>query len=93
MRVIELIKRITGREVLMVPPTAYFVSAPPPRVAPPKPVEVVVAADIPSKADDEGGPLVLDVSAVMREGGSDRMILGSNDDGNLALFRGVNLEL
>lgn len=93
MRVIELIKRISGREVRMVPPTAYFVSAPPSPHVESKPVEVVIAAEIPDDEEPSTEPIVVDVSAVLRDGASDRMILGKNGHGDLALFPGLNLEL
>lgn len=88
-----MIEHITGRQVKLVPPSAYFVSAPAPRHPERPAVEVAVATDITARRRPSAGPLIVDVSAVMDEGEPDRMILATGAEGQLALFAGVNLEL
>ncbi len=91
--VVGLIERLTGREVRLVPPTAYIVTAPSTPAPPPPAVEIVVATDLTFDRDPPGSELVVDVTELMHDGLSNRVILGTNPQGGLALFSGVNLEL
>ena len=94
--VVRMIEHLTGRQVKLVPPTAYLVSAAPARASQRTGVEVALAADVPTprhEAGDAEEPLIVDVSAVVREGTSERMILGAGEHGGLALFSGVNVAL
>lgn len=91
-RVVELIELVSGRDVKLVPPVAYLVS-PPRAQAPERAVELTFEAAIDPEDDSDGDPLVVDVTSVLREGTSDRMILRRTADGELALSPGLNLEL
>lgn len=91
-RVVELIELVSGRDVKLVPPVAYLVS-PPRSQAPERAVELTFEAAIDPEEDTEDGPLVVDVTSVLREGTSDRMVLRRKTDGELALSPGLNLEL
>ncbi len=91
--VVRMIEHITGRQVKLVPPTAYLVSAATAKTPQGPPVEVAVTADVEAGSEPTEEPLVVDVSAVLREGTSERMILGEGDQGGLALFSGLNVVL
>lgn len=104
--VVELIRTLTGREVKLVPPAAYFMSPPgpassptpaeSPRVTPAahrrvRP-ELVVATGI-NPEGPETDPLEVDISQLLRDGTSDRMVLGERPSGGLMLVPGIDLEL
>ena len=93
--IVRMIEHITGRQVKLVPPTAYLVSSAPSRTPERAGVEVAVARDVFTEGGRErdAGPVVVDVSAVLRKGTAERMILGAGAQGGLALFSGVNVEL
>ena len=91
-RVVELIELVSGRDVKLVPPVAYLVS-PPRAQVPERAVELTFEAAIDPEDNSDGGPLVVDVTSVLREGTSDRMILRRKADGQLALSPSLNLDL
>lgn len=90
---VRMIEHITGRKVKVVPPFAYFVSAAPSRVPERPDVEVVLATDVASKRRTTTEPLVVDVSAVLHDISSDRLIVGAGDGDGLAVVAGVDVEL
>lgn len=91
--VVELIQRITGREVRMVPPAAYFVSAPPLEQPDREPPELVVVADLTKVTGEREDPMVVDVSAVLGRSTTERLILDIDEGGRAALFPGLSLQL
>jgi hypothetical protein len=89
--VVEMIENLTGRQVKLVPPTAYFVSRPAPPVE--APVDVVVRADMESVSTTGSGPLVVDVHSIVQTGTANRMVLNANATGGLDLSVAVDLDL
>lgn len=89
--VVEMIENLTGRQVKLVPPAAYFVSRPAPPVA--APVDVVVRADMASVSTSGSGPLVVDIHSILETGTANRMVLAGNATGGLDLSVAVDVEL
>lgn len=89
----RLLERITGRQIELVPPFTYLVSAPPaPEPEPERDVELVVPPDF--AVDQHGSePLVVDISAVLRRGTADRMVLHRGQDGGFALLPPLDLAI
>lgn len=91
--VVELIKKLTGREVALVPPSPYFVSAP----AKPEPVktdvELTVVNDVEIPQDDRRQPLTIDINEVIRNGTSKRMRLSNEPGIGLKLQPELDVEL
>ena len=89
--VVEMIENLTGREVKLVPPAAYFVSRPAPPVE--APVDVVVRADMESVRTTGSGPLVVGIHSILETGTARRMVLAGNATGGLDLSVAVDVEL
>lgn len=83
---VDLIASLTGREVKLVPPSAYFVSKPAP------PIEVVAPTGLIAQLGEGAGPITIGISSVLRTGTSKRMILEAGDGGALQI-RATDLEL
>jgi hypothetical protein len=78
----------------VVPPFAFLVSAPPkPEPKRESPPEIVLPPDLEGIRQRESGPLVVDISNVMRHGTADRMVLTPKSDGGLALFSPVDVAI
>lgn len=92
--VVEMIKRLTGRDVKFVPPSPYFVSGPPR----PEPVELQLAT-LPPRApersvpDDPETPVTVDITDVVERGTTPRMRLVSGGDGTLSLHPELNIDV
>ena len=89
--VVELIESLTGREVKLVPPAAYFVSRPAPPVE--APVDVVVRADMKSVGTTGTGPLFIGIHSILETGTANRMVLTGNGTGGLDLSVAVDVDL
>ena len=83
---VDLIASLTGREVKLVPPTAYFVSKPAP------PVEVVAPTGLIAELGEGAGPITIGINSVLRTGTSTRMLLEAGAGGALQL-RATDVEL
>jgi hypothetical protein len=79
---VDLIASLTGREVKLVPPSAYLVSKPTP---PAPPIEIVAPAGLITELGEGSGPIEIAVASVLRTGTSKRMLLDTADDGMLRL--------
>ncbi len=87
-----MIAHLTGREVKLVPPTAYLVSASTkPQAA--ASVELVHAADLPAQLGSAAGPLEVEITSVLHTGTASRMVVSSDHSGGLVLHAAVNVEL
>ncbi len=88
--VVELIKKLTGRDVKLVPPSPYLVSGP----VRPEPVTVEVAklelADVGDGADE---PIEVDITEVIERGTSARMRLSDGEHGALRLRPDLDLAM
>lgn len=90
--VVDLIRTLTGREVVLVPPTAYLTSAP--AAAAHGPVELVVPRDLLGDDErDERGPLEIDVTRLLEGGVPARMLLGRCGSGGLELGPALDVAL
>jgi hypothetical protein len=86
---VDLIASLTGREVKLVPPSAYFVSKP---AAPAPPIEIVAPAGLISELGEGSGPIEIAIASVLRTGTSKRMLLDTAEDGGLQL-RATDVDL
>ncbi len=86
---VDLIASLTGREVKLVPPSAYFVSKPAP---PAPPIEVVAPAGLITELGEGSGPIEIAIGSVLRTGTSKRMLLDTAEDGGLQL-RATDVDL
>jgi hypothetical protein len=89
--VVELIENLTGRQVKLVPPAAYFVSRPAPPVD--APVDVTVRADMEAVSGAGPGPLEVGIQSILRTGTASRMVLNVSPAGGLDLSTAVDLDL
>lgn len=90
--VVEMIRNLTGREVKLVPPTAYLVSAPS-HPAPAPPVELVVPAEITVPHAPAHVPLEVGIASILRTGTSARMTLSQGPAGGLELHAALDVDL
>jgi hypothetical protein len=90
--VVDLIASLTGREVKLVPPTAYLVSAPTARNAT-EPVELLAPLGLAGQLKEEPGTLEVDITSVLRTGTAERMLLDQSTVGKLQLRSAVDVEL
>lgn len=90
--VVDLIASLTGREVKLVPPTAYLVSAPGGRAATP-PVELLAPLGLAGQLREEPGTLEVDITSVLRTGTAERMLLDQSTVGKLQLRAAIDVEL
>ena len=88
----DLIASLTGREVILVPPSAYFVSAPTHAEAV-APVELLAPMGLAGQLKEEAGPVEVDITSVLRTGTAERMLLEHKAVGQLQLRAAVDLEL
>lgn len=82
--VVELIKKLTGRDVELVPPSPYLVSGP----ARPEPVTIeYVAAHTPKAVRERSKPepVRVDITEVLERGTTPRMRLTDSAAGTLVL--------
>lgn len=94
--IVELIKSLTGRDVELVPPSPYFTSGPAmPKPAPkPAPVELTLPQRPWGSADQPTHqPIKVDITDVLRRGTTPHMRLHADDQGQLALFPDLIVEL
>lgn len=90
--VVDMIAKLTGRQVKLVPPTAYLVSAP----AGPEPiksVELLAPLGLASQLREEPGTLEVDITSVLRSGTAERMLLDQKTTGQLQLRAALDVEL
>ena len=92
--VVEMIKRLTGRDVELVPPSPYLVSGP----SRPEPVELKVVDHKPrtprsSKPVDAAKPVRVDITDVVERGTSPRMQLVAAPDGALSLHPELDIDV
>lgn len=90
--VVELIKNLTGREVKLVPPTAYIVG-PVETPEPVAPVDLAVPSGLLAQYQQSPGALVVDITSILRGGASSQLTLGQNSGGSLALFNHVDVTI
>lgn len=90
--IVDMISRVTGRQVKLVPPTAYLVSAPSGSHPLPE-VELDAPAGLMQELAAEPGPLEVNIASVLRTGTTDRMLLAPNLGGILELRAAVDLEI
>jgi hypothetical protein len=86
---VDLIASLTGREVKLVPPSAYFVSKPAP---PAPPIEIVAPAGLITELGEGSGPIEIGIASVLRTGTSKRMLLDTTEGGGLQL-RATDVDL
>lgn len=87
-----MIEHLTGRQVKLVPPTAYLVSASSkPAVA--TPVELSHPSDLSALQGAAKGSLEVDISSVLSTGTASRMVLSTNQVGGLDLRAAVDVSL
>lgn len=90
--VVDLIAKLTGREVKLVPPTAYLVSAPSGAVLF-APVELVAPTGLAGELRHGAGPLEVDITSLLRTGTAERMLLDRQPTGDLQLRAAVDIEI
>ena len=88
----DLIATMTGREVKLVPPAAYLVSAPEGAQIF-APVELFAPMGLAGQLQRQSGPVTVDITSVLRSGTADRMLLDQNVAGALQLRPAVDVEL
>jgi hypothetical protein len=89
---VDLISTLTGRQVKLVPPTAYFVSAPSGSKLFPE-VELDAPVGLMQHLAAEPGPLEVHIESVLRSGTAHRMLLTPNAAGQIELFSALDVEL
>lgn len=81
---VALIKKLTGRDVKLVPPSPYLVSGP--VQAQVAPVEITVPEPPkPPPSDDPDRPVTVDITEVVKRGTSARMRLTNGEPGTFLL--------
>ncbi|MEM9746852.1 MAG: hypothetical protein AAF945_09175 [Actinomycetota bacterium] len=91
--IVEMIRRLTGRDVEFVPPAPYIVSGP----ARPEPVELDVVTRRrremdESEPDESSTPVRVDITDVVERGTTPRMQLVTDTDGSLSLHPQLDIE-
>jgi hypothetical protein len=87
--VVELIKAPTGRDVELVPPAPYLVSAPAPSV----PVELATPPPPPPPPRDDTRPVRVDITDVLDRGTSRTMRLRDDGRGGYSLHPELDVTL
>lgn len=90
--VVDLIASLTGRQVKLVPPSAYLVSAPSGSHLF-APVELLAPIGLANDLQQSSGPLEIDITSVLRTGTAERMLLDQKPTGNLQLRAAVDVEI
>lgn len=88
---VDLISTLTGRQVKLVPPTAYFVSGP--SSGRPPEIELDAPVGLMQQLAAEPGPLEVHIESVLRSGTAPRMLLAPNSAGHVELYSALDLEL
>jgi hypothetical protein len=91
--IVDLIETLTGRQVVLVPPSAYLVSSPSPPPHGRPSVELVVPPDLVSEQQSGADGLEIDITSVLERGVSERMILARSARGGLELSPALNLAI
>jgi hypothetical protein len=89
---VDLISTLTGRQVKLVPPTAYFVSGPATSTVLPE-VELDAPVGLMQQLAAAPGPLEVHIESVLRSGTAPRMLLTPNAAGQVELFSALDVEL
>lgn len=90
--VVDMIARLTGRQVKLVPPTAYLVSAPA-GVEPVQAVELLAPQGLASQLQGQPGTLEVDITSVLRTGTAQRMRLDQQPAAQLQLRAALDVDL
>lgn len=88
---VRLIERMTGRDIRLVPPTTYLVSAP--NRPEPVSVELVRPPGPSTSPDPDTEPLAVDITPVLRHGTTARLRLVQDATAGLVLHPELDVEL